>query len=149
MCRIYPYMKNIITLYLTVKYSSSSKEWIFLKEGWGIRDVRGPYLNTFTGHICISNDILLPAVPSTISLTLSLSNRCPTTSILVQASACGKIMTNSIEKNSSREFIFDSVLRKSTRNFDIFVSIPIVKTCAELKKYCDIIAIDEITIERS
>jgi hypothetical protein len=141
-------MTDMITFYLIVKYKSPSKEWSFLEKGWGIRDVRGPYLNTFTGHICISNEILLPEIPSTISLTLSLSNRCPTASILVQALASNRKVIHSVNRNDSADFVFESVVRDSTGKFQIEISIPSVKTATEQKKYSDILAIDEIIIER-
>ncbi len=142
-------MNDIITFYLTVNYKSSSKERLFLEKGWGIRDVRGPYLDTFMGYICISNEVLLPEIPTTISLVLSLSNRCPTSSILVHASAVDKRIAHNINRNGSSDFVFESVLRGVIDNFRIAISIPSVKTSIDLKEYSDIVAVDEITIERS
>lgn len=142
-------MADMITFYLIVKYKSPSKEWSFLEKGWGIRDVRGPYLNTFTGYICIGNEVLLPKVPSTVSLTLSLSNRCPIASILVQALASDRKVIHRINRNESFDFVFESVVRDLTSGFRVEISIPSVKTATDLKKYSDIVAIDEVVIERS
>lgn len=147
--RIGSNMTAMIPFYLTVNYKSLSKEWLFLEKGWGIRDVRGPYLNTFMGYICISNEILLPEIPSTIALTFSLSNRCPITSILVQASALDRKVVHSINKNASYEFVFNSVFRDPAKEFRIAVSMPSIRNATELRSYSDILAIDEVTIERS
>ncbi len=142
-------MADMITFYLIVKYKAPSKERSFLERGWGIRDVRGPYLNKSTGHIYISNEVLLAEVPSTISLNISLSNRCPTPSIMVQALTSYKKVIHNVNRNDSSDFVFESIVRDPTGRFGIEVSIPSIKTAIELKEYSEIVAIDELIIERS
>jgi len=119
-----------------------------LGKGWGIRDVRGPYLDGLIGHIHIVGEVLSSEIPSTISLVLSLSNRCPTSSILAKVSADEREVSKKVKRNGSTDFILDSVYARTSGSLDLLVQLPEVQTCAELKRFWTILAIDEITIER-
>ena len=141
-------MRDLVTLYLTVRYRVPSKERSFLGKGWGIRDVRGPYLDGFVGHICIAGAVLSSETPSTISLVLSASNRCPTPFILAKVSTAGKEVSKNINKNGSTDFILESIYANSVDNLDLLVQLPDVQTAADLQRFYTILAIDELTIER-
>lgn len=141
-------MRELITFYLSVKYTAPSKERLFLKKNWGISDVRGPYLNSLQGFICIDNTMFSPEVPSTISLVFSVSNRCPTASISTRISTQKEEFTQDIAKNGSKEFTIGSVYSSSQREYVVSVCLPDVRTATDHKKFLDILAIDEISIER-
>jgi hypothetical protein len=141
-------MGDLITFHLTVKYRSPSKEKSFLGKGWGLRDVRGPYLDGFVGHICIVAAVLSSEIPSTISLVLSVSNRCPTPFVLVKVSTHGKEISKNVDKNNSTDFILDSIHATPAGNLEVLVQLPDVQTSADLEKFWTILAIDELTIER-
>ncbi len=141
-------MKDLVTFYLTVKYRSPSKEKSFLGKGWGLRDVRGPYLDGFVGHIFIAEEVLSSEIPSTISLVLSVSNRCPTPFILVKVSTAGKEVSKNVDKNESADFTLESIYANPVGNLDVLVQLPDVQTFADLEKFWTILAIDELTIER-
>lgn len=141
-------MKDLVTFYLSVIYRAPSKERSFLGNGWGIRDVRGPYLDGFVGHIHIVGGVLSSEIPSTISLVLSVSNRCPTVSVLAKVSTAEKEVSEKVKRNGSTDFILDTVYARTSGNLDLLVQLPEVQTCAELRRFWTILAIDEITIER-
>lgn len=141
-------MRDLVTFYLSVRYRAPSKERLFLDANWGIRDVRGPYLNSLQGFICIDNSMFSPNVASTISLIFSVSNRCPTASLLTTISTQKKELTQCIIKNGSEEFIIEPVYPSLQQKYIISVSLPDVKTTADLSIFSDILAIDEISIER-
>lgn len=141
-------MKDLVTFYLTVIYRAPSKESSFLGRGWGIRDVRGPYLDGFVGHIHIAGGALSSEIPSTISLVLSASNRCPTPFVLAKVSTAEKEVSNNVKRNGSTDFILDSVYAHTSGSLDLLIQLPKVQTDAELSRFWTILAIDELTIER-
>lgn len=141
-------MRDLITFYLSIKYTAPSKERLFLKKNWGISDVRGPYLNSLQGFICIDNTMFSSEVPSTISLVFSISNRCLTASILTRISTQKEEFTQDIVRNGSKEFTIGSVYSSSQREYVVSVCLPDVRTATDHKKFLDILAIDEISIER-
>jgi hypothetical protein len=40
---------------ICVDYRAPSQEWLFLGNGWGVRDVRGSYLSSAEAEIIIHN----------------------------------------------------------------------------------------------
>lgn len=60
---------------LYVNYCPPGEERLFLGEGWGVRDVRGPYLMASSGTVLIDSWALSVKYPSKIELTFELSNR--------------------------------------------------------------------------
>ena len=141
-------MKKSVTFYFVVRYKAPSKEKLFLGGGWGLRDVRGPYLDGLVGHIFITNTILSPEIPSTVSLVLSASNRCPTPSILAKVSTAKAEVSKKVVRNGSTDFVLDSVYAGPTNDLEIVVQLPDVKTDVELNSFWTILAIDELNIER-
>ena len=141
-------VRDLITFYLSIKYRAPSKERSFLIQNWGVRDVSGPYLNSLQGLICIDNAVLSSEIPSAISIVFSVSNRCPTASILTKISTQKEEIVQHIARNGSREFIIDPVFSTLEQSYKISVCLPDVKNAADLKIFSDILAVDEITIER-
>lgn len=141
-------MKGLVTFYLTVIYRAPSKEKSFLGKGWGIRDVRGPYLDGFVGHIHLAGEVLSSEIPSTISLVLSVSNRCPTSYILAKVSTAEREISKKVKRNGSTDFVIDSIYARTSGNLDLLVNLPEVQTDAELDRFWTTLAVDQITIER-
>ena len=141
-------MRDLVTFFLSVKYRAPSKEKLFLEKGWGIRDVSGPYLSISQVFICIDNSMFSSEIPSTISLVFSVSNRCPTASVLVTISNHEREFSQHIKKNGSSEFIIESVYFGPQRRYVISVCLPEVENLANPGSFSDILAIDEISIER-
>ncbi len=141
-------MRDLITFYFSVKYRSPSKERLFLDTSWGIRDVSGPYLIKPEGLICIGNALFSTEVPSTVSLIFSISNRCPTASVLAKISTQRERISHHIEKNGSKEFIIDPVYSSPQHKYLISVCLPEVRNLSNIGNFSDILSIDEITIER-
>ena len=141
-------MRDLVTFYLTVRYRAPSKERSFLENGWGLRDVRGPYLDGSIGHICITNTVLSSDTPSTVSLVLSASNRCPTPSVRARVMMGNEEVAKDIDRNGSADFAFGSVYATSMRCLELLVELPEIRTDIDLQKFWTILAIDELTIER-
>lgn len=141
-------MRDLITFYLLVRYRAPSKERLFLNQNWGIIDVSGPYLNAPQGLICIDNTMFSLEIPSTISLVFSVSNRCPTASVLVKVSNQKEEFAEYVGRNGSKEFIIDSVYAGLQEKYIISVNLPDVGAPKELISFWDILAIDELCIER-
>ena len=137
-----------IMFYLKVNYRPPSKERIFLDDNWVHRDVRGPYLGGLLGRICIDGSILASKFPSTISLVLSVSNRCPITSILIKVVTPREKVVKHIAKNGSSEFVFTSIYSGLEERLVLAVEIPQTESVIDQKQFLDILAIDELTIER-
>ena len=70
---------------LYVDYRAPSREWLFLGYGWGVRDVRGPYLSTPEAEIVLYNWALSQNLPSTLTLSFSLARRAQVNAVLVRA----------------------------------------------------------------
>jgi hypothetical protein len=71
---------------VSIDYRAPSRETLFLGDGWGVRDVRGPYLSASEGEIIIYKWALSRLVPSVLTLTLSLSSRADVNALFVRAS---------------------------------------------------------------
>lgn len=141
-------MRDLVTFYLSVKYRAPSKERLFLDMNWGVRDVSGPYLNSPEGFLYIDRALLSSDISSTISFVLSISNRCPTASVLARVSTQEGKFSQYIERNGSKEFTIGSVYSGSKPDYMISVCLPEVSVLPDSASFSDILAIDEITIER-
>ena len=138
----------MLDFYLVVKYKAPSKERLFLEEGWGLRDVRGPYLDGPIGRVCVTNAVLSSEIPSTISMVLSLSSRCPTPAVVVKISTADKDVTGVIHRDASTDFALNSTCANSKQGFEFLVQMPYIYDNSKLGAFWDVLAIDELTIER-
>lgn len=141
-------MRDLITFYLSIRYRAPSREELFLDENWGVRDVSGPYLSSLVGFIYIDNKMFSSKAPSTITLVLSVSNRCPTDSVLTKVSTPTESFSEHVKRNGSKEFIIGSVYAGLQEKYVISVSLPDVRTTKDVESFGDILAIDELCIER-
>lgn len=137
----------MINFFLKVMFYLSSQENCFLGEGWGIKDVRGPYLNGPIGIVKLHNSILSKSIGSNITIVLSTSNRCPIDSISITVKLNDKEITTHIKRNSSQEVVFVEVLANHKQETQILICDTSISSNATIE-YLDIISIDEITIER-
>jgi hypothetical protein len=74
-----------MTFELHVSYKVPSKEWIFLGAGWGIRDIRGPYISQPAAYLHIENWALSQIFPSKLILMFSMSHRAAVDAMVVRA----------------------------------------------------------------
>jgi hypothetical protein len=140
--------KNMATCYLTVDYRAPSRERMFLDGSWGARDVRGPYLMNPVGYLHKFDELLSMRYPSNILLTLTLSNRCPAPSVLVEVSTELSTVSQRIEKNKSSDFAFDSIYLDQKQPLKFSVHIPEIGRSCIPREFTDVLAIDELTLER-
>ena len=142
-------MKNKLSFFLVVRYFSSTDERLFLDNNWGIKDVRGVYLMNSFGDINVDKKFLSLSFPSTVSLVISLSNRCPIPAVPLEISTSDKKLLINVKKNSSSDAIIYPVLATEKMFFTIRVHLPNIINKDAVKEFVDVISIDELTIERT
>ncbi len=134
---------------LKIDYRSPSQERLFLGSGWGIRDVRGPYLNANEGRICISPWALSPVKPSVISLQFGMSNCALLQAVSVQATGAFGVKSCFLERNKAAELLIEGVVGHEQRAYVIYILHPRV---SEFSDSCggltDFIAIDGLKLSR-
>jgi hypothetical protein len=75
-----------MTFEVRIDYRAPSRERLFLGDGWGVRDVRGPYLSAPEATFILHSWALSRTLPSKLTLTLSLSDRAEVNALFVIAS---------------------------------------------------------------
>jgi hypothetical protein len=96
----------------------------FWEAGWGVRDVRGPYLNASEGRICISPWALSPSKPSVISLQFGMSNRELLQAVSLQATGEFRVRSCFVERNKSSELLIKDILGQEQNVYFIFIIHP-------------------------
>jgi len=124
-------------------------EKVFLDDSWGIRDVRGPYLAKVPGLIRINSKLLSATIPSTISFVFSLSNVCPAPLISFEVSTIDKKTRTKLKRNNSVDVVFESITNKNNEDVEFFVYSPELVNKLSANEFMEVVAIDELTIERS
>ena len=131
---------------LKIDYRSPSQERLFLGSGWGIRDVRGPYLNASEGRICISPCVLSPVKPSVISLQFGMSNSALLDAVSLQATGDFGVKSCFLERNNATELIIEDIVRHQHGEYVICIMHPRASQFgADL---IDFISIDGLTLSR-
>jgi hypothetical protein len=142
-------VKNKILFDLNVQYSSPSKEKLFLGSGWGVRDVRGPYLAAEGGNIAIGCWALSPEVPSRIHLQFEMSNRSALEAAVLCASGTFGTKTCYIIRNKIGELMIENAL--STIDEDYLIKITQPRTLHSARfdySLSDLIAVNALRIWR-
>lgn len=131
---------------LSVDYRAPSKEIVFLAEGWGIRDVRGPYITRDKAFLRISEEFLSATVPSTLRLSLELSNRCSTEGLVVRFEGIFGNRGLLLARNKSADIIFENVLAK----FGCYELAIYVPQClaSEAMFLQDVVALNSLSLQR-
>jgi len=134
---------------LRIDYRSPSQEKLFLGIGWGIRDVRGPYLNANEGRICISPWALSPVMPSVISLQFGMSNRAILQAVSLQAAGDFWVRSCFLERNKSAELLIEGIVGHEQRAYVICIIHPRVPKFSDSRAgLIDFIAIDGLKLSR-
>lgn len=140
-----------MVLNILVIYKTPSQERLFLGDGWGIRDVRGPYLSAPTADIIIGNWALSPKVPSTVKLTLSVSNLCEVDALFVRATGAFGWAQTIVKRNNEAILTLPNILANPLRNHTAIVIEPTFgprDKIAATAGTIDIVAINELLLTR-
>jgi hypothetical protein len=128
---------------------SSTYESLFLGKGWGIRDVRGPYLTQPRGTLAIAPWALSRRVGSEVHLRFGLSNRCPVDALIFGISGRFGASSQIIQRNSEADVVLADVTAAS--ELDVYqIDVALHEPAPEnVLKFMDILSIDRISIRRS
>lgn len=132
-------------------YKAPSNENLFLGAGWGVRDVRGPYLFARSAEIVIDNWALSAKVPSTLKLTLSVSNRCEVDALFVRATGAFGSAQLLVRRNDEAVFTLTDIFAHSLRSHSVIVIEPTFSPGGRIMETAgssDIVAIDELQLTR-
>ena len=134
---------------LKIDYRSPSQETLFLGSGWGIRDVRGSYLNADEGRICISPWALSPSKPSVISLQFGMSNRALLQAVSIQATGDFGVKSCFLERNKEAELIIEDIVGMNSVPMFICIIHPRVPKFSDSRAgLIDFISIDGLMLSR-
>jgi hypothetical protein len=140
-----------MALTLHINYRSPSRERLFLGDGWGPRDVSGPYLSAAFAEIIIDNCVLLERAPATLKLILSLSNRSQVDALFVRANGVFGSVQRIIMRNEQTILTIDGILADANKRDTKIVLRPTFgpsSTIAESPHTVDIVRIDELQLIR-
>jgi hypothetical protein len=84
---------------IRIDYKAPSWERLFLGNGWGGRDIRGPYMAGTTAQIVIDNWASSAKTAATVKLTLSVSNRCEVDALFVRATGSFGSVRGLVKRN--------------------------------------------------
>ena len=134
-----------------IRYDCVAKETMFLATGWGIRDVRGPYLNKPEGKIVIPDWVLAYTVPTDLTLTFGLSNRSEYEFVEVSVAGSAGVFTEQLEQNGSCEIVIPSILRRAL-TFELIVTATVYLANRDVvlpHPVIDLLSIDRLRLERN
>src|SRR6516164_109532 len=134
---------------LYIDYRAPSQEWLFLGYGWGVRDVRGPFLSTPEAEIVLYNWALSPNLVSTLTLSFSLALRAQMNAVLVKARGDFGRTQCIVPKPGKSTMTIPSLL-SNTRSGPTIIKLSSVfhldEQIATLAGTTDIVAIDELRL---
>jgi hypothetical protein len=143
--------RTIMVFNIHVIYKVPSQERLFLGNGWGIRDVRGPYLAAPTADIIIDNWALSSKVPSTVKLTLSVSNLCEVDALFVRATGAFGSGQTLVKRNDEAVLTLSDVFADPMHDHTAIVVEPTFgprDKIATTAGTIDIVAINELQLTR-
>jgi hypothetical protein len=144
-------MEQSMVLNIHVIYKAPSRELLFLGTGWGVRDVRGPYLSEMGAEIIIGNWALSQRIPSRVELTLSVSNRCEVDALFVRATGLSGSAQTLVKKNEEAILILTGILADRLRDHAAIVlqsTFGVNDRIAATPGSIDIVAINELRLIR-
>jgi hypothetical protein len=115
---------NKMQFALIIDYRNPSSERLFLGSGWGVSDVRGPYLNANIGMICISPWALSSVMPSLITLEFEMSNRACVEAVSLRADGNFEMKTCFLQRNKSSKLLIEDIVWHRQRDFVICIVCP-------------------------
>jgi hypothetical protein len=134
---------------LKVSYKAPSEERVFLGDGWGVRDIRGPYICKNKAEIVIGNWALSHSIPSEVVLSLSMTNRAAVDALMIRVTGPFGFTHAVLSKREQKLIILPEVLSDSTRGSIVLVLEPGFGNDFALSPgTVDIVALDELQINR-
>jgi hypothetical protein len=130
--------------------SNGSEAWerLFLAAGWGLRDVRGPYMTRPRAVLAISSWALSDRVGSQVRLRFGLSGRCPVDALIFNVSGGFGSISCIIRRSSIEDVMLDDIrIERGSEQYLINVALHDPEP-ENLLKFMDILAIDRIAIRR-
>jgi hypothetical protein len=122
-------------------------ENLFLRRGWGVRDVRGPYMTQAV--LAISSWALSARVGSQVHLRFGLSNRCPVDALIFNISGRFGSVSRIIQRSSDVDVMLDGIrIEPGSEEYLIDVELHNPEP-ANVLQFMDILAINRIAIQRS
>lgn len=137
---------------MEILYNCAVKETLFLGKGWGVRDVRGPYLEQAGGEICFPSYWLDNKFTTTVELTFSLSNRSEQEGVEIQCYYLGESKRDTVLRNGSVTLILSSLLRQDSKFLLVRVlstMLNITPSGAVIEPTADLVSIDKIRLYRN
>jgi hypothetical protein len=122
-------------------------ETLFLGGGWGVRDVRGPYMTEPRAVLAISSWALSARVGSQVHLRFGLSNRCPLDALTFNLSGKFGSVSRMIRRSSDVYVMLDDI-RIEPGSEEYLINV-VLHDPAKVLKFMDVLAIDRIAIQRS
>lgn len=135
-----------------VSYARPSIDRDYLGYGWGMSDVRGPYLILDYGHIYIPSILLHDKITSNIYLTFSLSNRSLYDTVEIICSHSKILLQETVLRNSDVTFALRGIVKDDIGQKTIEIRarcLDIRDSQAILKSMVDLVTIDKLVVERN
>ena len=134
---------------MRVDYKSPSRERLFLESGWGLRDVRGVYLNANEGRICISPCALSPVKRSVVTLKFGMSKRAVPNAVSIQANGDFGVKSCFLERNKEAQLMIENIVGHGQHPYVIRVIHPSLPLFGYLHGgFEDILTLDELKLSR-
>jgi hypothetical protein len=143
--------EQTMVLDINVDYKAPSWERLFLGNGWGGRDIRGPYISATTAEIVIDNWALSPKTAATVKLTLSVSNRCEVDALFVRAIGVFGSIQSLVKRNEEATLTISNVFADSIKRKAVILLRPtfgVNDIIAATPGTIDIVALNELRLTR-
>ena len=108
---------------LFLEYRSPARESRFLGAGWGMRDVRGPYIISSSAKLEITRTLFSTVRRMKLTLTLESSNRLQSDAMLVGLSCERRKETIVLKRNRSTLVEIPDISCPSTEFFELSISV--------------------------
>jgi hypothetical protein len=129
-------------------FRSARHEYLFLGNGWGVRDTRGPYMTEPRATLAIAPWALSRRMGSQVHLHFGLSNRCPVDALIFGLSGRFGASSHIIQRNSKTDVVLDDIANEHELDeyrIDVALDDPAPEN---MLKFMDILSIDRILIRR-
>ena len=140
-----------MTLRIEVRFDCAVNETVFLESGWGIRDVRGPYLIKEKGIVAIPDWLLDENFTTSVSMVFSLSNRSLREAVEIYVSYEESVFNETVIKNGSIEICIPDI-KRAERPIKIAIAATGLVSCCDgfrILPVIDFLTLDGLTMERN
>lgn len=140
-----------MVLDININYKAPSSERLFLGNGWGVRDIRGPYITATTAQIVIDNWALSPKIAAVVTLAFSVSNRCEVDALFVRAIGVFGSVHTLIKRNEEATLRISKIFSDPIRKHAIILVEPtfgVNGIIAATPGTIDIVALNELRLRR-